>query len=248
MTITQIQPRNSIFNSFTLLVVAWLASYGGVYLLLRSFGIADQPFSNLIVNTVFLLTSIGCIRLFKFSTQEVGLKVIREKLPLHVGVCLVIFIIYWLYYLLVVRISALRPVTSATVWGLLNYIVVASAEEIYFRGLLFRLIEEKTSGPIAVFITGLLFGLVHFRQGLGMLPKFFTGWLWGSVRYATGMIFLLIFPLHFTYNATWLLFQGNWNTPSLLANLFPLVELLGVILIFAYLKMHNRRVSSNFWH
>ena len=42
--------------------------------------------------------------------------------------------------------------------------------------------------------------LGRFCQGLGMLPKLFTGWLWGSVRYATGMIYLLIFPVHFAYN------------------------------------------------
>jgi hypothetical protein len=27
------------------------------------------------------------------------------------------------------------------------------------------------------------------------------------------MIYLLIIPVHFAFNATWLLFEGNWNTP-----------------------------------
>lgn len=83
------------------------------------------------------------------------------------------------------------------------------------------------------FVSGLLFGLVHFSQGLGMLPRFFTGWLWGSVRCATGMIILLI-PLHFIYNSVWLLFQGDWDNPTIIANLLPpQVEILVAILIVA---------------
>ena len=57
-------------------------------------------------------------------------------------------------------------------WGLLNYLVVALAEEIYFRDLFYRVIEGRTSGRVAVLVPGLLFGLVHFRQGLGMLPRY----------------------------------------------------------------------------
>ena len=74
-----------------------------------------------------------------------------------------------------------------------------------------------------------------------MLPKFFTGWLWGSVRYATGMITLLIFPIHFTYNAVWLLFDGNWSNQSIWASLFPLVELLAAILVTAL----SNRISGH---
>lgn len=42
-------------------------------------------------------------------------------------------------------------------------------------------------------------------------------WLWGSVRYSTGMIFLVIIPVHFAYNSIWLLFEGNWNNPPVWA-------------------------------
>jgi hypothetical protein len=27
------------------------------------------------------------------------------------------------------------------------------------------------------------------------------------------MIYLLIIPVHFAFNVTWLLFEGNWDTP-----------------------------------
>ena len=125
-------------------------------------------------------------------------------------------------------------------WGLLNYLVVAFAEEIYFRGLCYHIVERRCPGRAATLISGLLFGLVHFRQGLGMLPRFFTGWLWGSIRYATGMIFLLIFPVHFTLNTVWLLFQGNWDNPPTLAYLLPMAELLMTLIIVAYSRRAQR--------
>jgi membrane protease YdiL (CAAX protease family) len=232
--------NHSFWKSLALLVAALVACQGGVYLVLRLFGIAEQAFSKVIVNTAFLLTCIGCIRLFGLSAEDVGLKIIRQRRALHVGLCLAMFTMYWLYYLFVVRISGLRQLTSATVWGLLNYLVVAFAEEIYFRGLCYHIVERRCPGRAATLISGLLFGLVHFRQGLGMLPRFFTGWLWGSIRYATGMIFLLIFPVHFTFNTVWLLFQGNWDNPPTLAYLLPMAELLMTLIIVACSRRAQR--------
>jgi hypothetical protein len=67
-----------------------------------------------------------------------------------------------------------------------------------------------------------------------MISKSFTGWLWGSVRYSTGMIFLLIFPVHFVYNSIWLLFEGNWaNPPTWAIYGLPVVEfLLGLLIVW----------------
>ena len=234
--ISRTQQNHRFWMCLILLVAVMVAAQGGAYLVLKTFGILERGYSNLVINAVFMLACIGCVRLFKLSIEDLGLKIIPQRLTLHVGLSLGIFTLYWLYYLLVVRIAGLRPFTSATMWGLLNYLVVAFAEEIYFRGLLYHVIEERYSGRVAGLVSGLLFGLVHFRQGPGMLPKFFTGWLWGSVRYVTGMITLLIFPIHFTYNAVWLLFNSNWENPSILAYLFPLIELLTAILILSTRK------------
>ena len=59
------------------------------------------------------------------------------------------------------------------------------------------------------------------------------GWLWGSVRYATGMIYLLIIPIHFAYNSVWLLFEGNWSNPPVWSiYALPIVEfLIGIIVV-----------------
>jgi len=243
LRISEDSMNNRFLKSLLLLMATLVFSQGGVYLILKYLGIADRVYAKFIINSVFLFATIGCIRLFRSSAEDLGLKIIQPRLKLHIGFSLAIFTLYWLYYMFVVRISGLRPFTTDTIWGLLNYLLVAFTEEIYFRGLLYHIFEQRYSGRVAILMSGLLFGFSHFRQGFGMLPKFFTGWLWGSVRYTTGMITLLI-PIHFTYNAVQLLFDGNWVSQSLWANLFPLVELLAAILITTLSNKSNLWIYS----
>ena len=95
---------------------------------------------------------------------------------------------------------------------------VVIAEEAYFRGALYSFFERQFSVKSALIVSSILFGFFHTQQGLrGVISRTFTGWLWGSVCYSTGMIFLLIFPVHFAYNSIWLLFEGNWNNPPVWA-------------------------------
>ena len=119
-----------------------------------------------------------------------------------------------LFYLFAIRISGLRGWDTAVAWGLLTNLIVVVAEELYFRGLLYGFVQKRWSARAALVASSILFGLFHAQQGLrGILTKLFTGWLWGSVRYASGMIFLLIFPVHYAFNTIWLLFAGNWDNP-----------------------------------
>lgn len=113
-------------------------------------------------------------------------------------------------------------------------LAVVVAEECYFRGMLYGSLQKCFSAKTALVATSLLFGLFHAQQGVrGVVSRTFTGWLWGSVRYSSGMIFLLIFPVHFAYNAVWLLFEGNWNNPPAWAiYALPAVEfLLGLAIV-----------------
>ena len=217
-----------------LILVVLIVSQGGTYLLLSWLNLAEQDYSNVLINVVFLLACVGLIRVLSLSAEDTGLKIAKDRLAWHVAICLSIFFCYMLFYIFAIHISSLRPILSKTTWGILNYLVVAFAEEIYFRGILYGVVQKRFSGRVALVASTLLFGLVHFRQGLGMLPKFFTGWLWGSVRYSTSMIFLLIIPVHFAYNVVWLLFEGNWENPPLWALFFPLFELLlGLVIVNA---------------
>ena len=197
-------------------------------------------YGNLIVNLFFLIGVIVLIRLFKFSSEDLGVKVIQGQMQKHVVLSLAIFTFYMLFYVFVIRISTLKPFSSGTLWGLATYLIVVFAEELYFRGALYSFFEKRFSAKTALIVSSILFGLFHAQQGIrGMLSRAFTGWLWGSIRYSTGMIFLLIIPVHFAYNSVWLLFEGNWNNPPVWANyVLPAIEFaLGLAIVI----LRNRR-------
>ena len=206
-------------------------------------GLNGTDAGNFIANAVFLLVVLSIIPLYRFSVDELGLKIIKAKWGFHVAISLAVFAGYLLVYIFVIRISGLRPVDSETIWGLVTYAVVVLAEEIHIRGILYRALEKRFSGIIALIVSSVIFGLLHATQGVrGAVSKAMSGWLWGSIRYSTGMILLVIFPIHFTYNSMWLLFEGNWNNPPTWAPYaLPLLEfLLGLaIVIFT-----NKRTKS----
>jgi len=194
----------------------------------------QTDYGKLIVNLFFLTGVIVLVRVFRFSAEDSGLKVINEQMQRHVILSLTIFVLYMLLYIFVIRIAALKPFSSSILWGLFTHLVVVVAEELYFRGALYSFFNKQFSAKIALIVTSILFGLFHAQQGLpSMISKTFTGWLWGSVRYSTGMIFLLIIPVHFAYNSIWLLFEGNWNNPPAWAiYALPALEfVLGLVIV-----------------
>ena len=199
--------------------------------------IDQTDYGNLTVNLFFLIGVIVLIFVFKFSSENLGLRFIREQMQKHVFLSLAIFVFYLLIYVFVFRISSLKPFSSGTLWGLVTYLIVVFAEELYFRGVLYSFFEKRFSAKTALIASSILFGLFHAQQGLrGMISKTFTGWLWGSIRYSTGMIYLLIIPVHFAYNSIWLLFEGNWNNPPTWAiYVLPAIELvIGLVIVFLH--------------
>lgn len=214
----------NLFLMVLIPIVAMALSVAAMLLL----KIDQADYGNLVVNLSFLAATIGLWRVFQFSPEELGLQVNRGQMGWHVLLSLGIFLLYLLFYIFAIRISALKPFSASTAWGVVTYFVVAIAEELYFRGMLYGFLQRHFSAKTALIVTSLLFGLFHAQQGLGgMVSRTFSGWLWGSVRYSSGMIFLLIFPVHFAYNAVWLLFEGNWNNPPVWAiYALPAVEFL----------------------
>ena len=216
----------------------------GVMFLLR---LNQTDYGDLIVNLFLLMGVIALARLFQFSAEDLGLKAIKGKMQKHAILSLTIFMLYMLFYIFAIRISALKPVSSSTFWGLFTYLVVVAAEELYFRGSLYALFEKRFSARTALIVSSVMFGLFHAQQGLrGMISKTFTGWLWGSVRYSTRMIFLLIIPVHFAYNSAWLLFAGNWdNPPSWAIYALPAFEFVFGMMIVLFSKPARAKQSKS---
>ena len=228
---------------FLLPILGMALGVGTMFLL----NLNETVYGNLIVNLFFLVSVIVLIRLFEFSSENLGLKVIKDQMQRHVVLSLAIFAFYMLFYVFVIRISMLKPFSSSTLWGLLTYLVVVVAEELYFRGVLYSFFEKSLSAKTALIVSSILFGLFHAQQGLrGMVSRMFTGWLWGSVRYSTGMIFLLIIPIHFAYNSVWLLFEGNWNNPPVWAiYILPVTELVIGLVIVIFHNKHSKNNQEN---
>jgi len=225
---------------FLLPILGMALGVGTMFLL----GLNGTDYGNLIVNLFFLISVTVLIRLFGYSSEDLGLKVIKEQMQRHVVLSLMIFAFYMIFYVFVIRISTLKPFSSETLWGLVTYLVVVLAEELYFRGALYSFFEKRFSAKTALIVSSILFGLFHAQQGLrGMISKTFTGWLWGSVRYSTGMIFLLIIPVHFAYNSVWLLFEGNWNNPPTWSiYVLPAIEfVMGLTIVI----LRNRQPKNN---
>ena len=215
---------------FLLPVLGMALGFGITFLL----GINQSDYSNLTINIFFLIAGVLLMRIFKFSKEDVGLKVLPTQMKMHVLLSLGIFVLYLLFYIFVIHISALKPFSVAMFWSLLNYLFVVLAEELYFRGVLYAFIQKRFSERAALIVSSIVFGLFHASQGLrGILLKTVTGWLWGSVRYSTGMIYLLIIPVHFAYNTVWLLFEGNWgNPPAWAIYVFPAMEfVMGLMIV-----------------
>ena len=221
------------FSILLLLIIPILGMALGVGVMFL-FSLNETDYGNLLVNFFFLLGVVVLIRLFKFSSEDLGMKVITEQIQRHTVLSLNIFAFYMIFYVFVIRISSLKPLSTSVFLELLTYLIVVFAEELYFRGALYSFFEKRFSAKVALVVSSILFGLFHAQQGVrGMLSRTFTGWLWGSVRYSTGMIFLLIIPIHFAYNSVWLLFEGNWNTPPAWAiYAVPMIEfVLGITIV-----------------
>ena len=224
--------QQSVLSYLIILFVPIIGLAVGVGLSVAS-GLNGQPAGNLITNAVFLLAVLSLIPIYKFSPQQMGLKLNPSTFGFHSVSTLGIVISYMLFYIFVIRISALKPIDTNMIVSLLAYLIVVVAEEVFFRGQVYSFIEKRFSAPAALIVSSLLFGIFHARQGLsGIITKTITGGLWGSVRYTTGMIYFLIIPVHFAFNATWLLFEGNWNnSPGWAVYAFSAGELILTALI-----------------
>ena len=97
----------------------------------------------------------------------------------------------------------------AIVTAFFNFLIVGVGEEIIFRGVLFRWIDEKWGFAIALAVSSLLFGLIHlFNAGATLWSAFAiaveAGLLLGAAYKYAGTLWLPI-GIHWAWNFT----QGN---------------------------------------
>ncbi|MBR5175977.1 MAG: CPBP family intramembrane metalloprotease [Bacteroidales bacterium] len=87
------------------------------------------------------------------------------------------------------------------------FLIVAVGEEIWFRGVVFRWIDEKWGFTAALIVSALLFGAVHFPQGTwwsSLAIAIEAGLLLGAAYKWSGTLWFPI-GIHWAWN----FFQGN---------------------------------------
>ncbi len=168
----------------------------------------DLRYVTIFLNIASLGGCLYLVRLYKITRDELGLSLHRERFALHIfSLVLLVIFFAWLNFVYI-GISTVNAFSFDMIYYFVNYIIVAIYEEVYFRGIVYSILCEKSSGT-ALIGSSVYFGLSHFRQGLlGITTKVFIGFGWGSVRYATSMIFILII-FHFVVNFFGEVFKTN---------------------------------------
>ena len=133
-------------------------------------------------------------------------------------------------------------------------LVPAIGEELVFRGVIQKTLENWTKKPhLAIFLSGAIFSLIHF-QFAGFLPRMFLGMLLGYAYYFSKSI-LVPMLLHFAFNA----FQavamvlnpeminelGDTNAVELYSWWIMLLTIIGFALVFIQLLSMDKDLNNN---
>jgi uncharacterized protein len=118
--------------------------------------------------------------------------------------------LFVLLMLLIGMFGGWQDMAWGSVWGCLGtagmVASVAVTEEVLFRGVLFRIMEERTGTVIALILSSLIFGLTHSVNAnatlWGVLSIALTGGLLMTAAYVATRSLWLSIGLHFAWNFT----------------------------------------------
>lgn len=167
-----------------------------------------------ILSLVFSAVMVGLYALFRFDGSRKK-DIPLNKLAAHIGLGLAIGLGYFCVVTGIMalagcyRITAVGAPLKELIWAFCFFAVVAVGEEILFRGVLFRWIDEKWGFPVALVVSGLVFGLVHWTNPGGTLwagiaIAIEAGLLLGAAYKWSGTLWLPI-GIHWAWNFS----QGN---------------------------------------
>lgn len=193
------------------MVVTALAIY-----LLGQFNILDlnPNYWGLPIAASMLVVSFILIYVLDLSLEDLGLQFSKETLWMHIlAFCLLgLFVIVSMY---LVGFKSVMDLKNMGLYSLLFFTVAAIADELYFRGIIYRLLQtwdEKT----ALFGSSLIYGIwtipvgyieifvtLHITSSLslplGPMERIVFALALGSIRYSSRMIYLAI-PAHIMIN------------------------------------------------
>lgn len=130
--------------------------------------------------------------------------------------------------------------------------LAAVAEEMFFRGALQQLIQEKfRNGHIAVWIGALIFSVVHF-QFYGFFPRLLLGALLGYLFLYTQNLWIPVL-MHFVNNAAVIVLAYFWRDSEWLYNIenseitapFAIMALICLLLTILLFRLYKKNLRTS---
>lgn len=217
--------RNDMKSSKDAPLWMWILRYiGGILTFFILYGISMIPgmiftqnkmfviIGSIVLSLLVLLFYYGWVRILEGgSAADVRLK---DMLP-ETGKGLLIGLFYFIVVVGLMMIFGLYRIRSANfdaftqLTQLFFFLTVAVGEEIIFRGILFRMIDERWNTWIALIVSTVVFGLVHAANPNAtwwstLAIALESGFLLGASYKYSGSLYLPI-GIHWAWNYS----QGN---------------------------------------
>ncbi|MFX0016775.1 MAG: CPBP family intramembrane glutamic endopeptidase [Promethearchaeota archaeon] len=198
----------------------------------------DSLYWGLFLTTGQLVATLILIRFLNLSKEDLGLAYNKSKFYLHILSIFSLLVIVVFVKYLVEGVQSVNDISFTVMYYFFFYIVVAITEELYFRGILYNILESW-SKYAALIGSSVVFGLFHIRSGLIVVViMIFTGLSFAVVRYVSGMNHLLI-PFHFLFN-----FQSAlivFNDSTMVSGTLYLGLSLLVVIIFVLIESRTEK-------
>lgn len=141
---------------------------------------------------------------------------------------------------------------GSSLYFILNLLIIAAvaalSEEIFFRGMLQQLLQEKyRNGHAAAWVTALIFSVIHF-QFYGFFPRLILGALLGYLFLYTRNLWVPIL-VHFINNATVVVLSHFWGESEWMLSLeeaeitvpYATVAVLSAILTLSLFRKYRKK-------
>lgn len=161
-----------------------------------------------------VLSYIGYIFYFKKIKKDYNIIICNRKTLLDslfgfiLGSSSILIILGILYLIGMFKITSTQ-ISWYVLYTVISIFVFAFFEELIFRGILYKLIEEKYGTYISLIITGIVFSLFHLSNNNFNIVSFFGivigGVVLGIMYTYTKQIWLSVF-FHFSWNLTQVIF------------------------------------------
>lgn len=143
---------------------------------------------------VMKLTGVNIKEKFKFkriSFKEIIQSLLITLFSLPIAYTLNFIMNYILIKLDVFQMQAMDVGTGTLNFFIMIFLIAITpgiCEEVFFRGMMFSAFEEKVNPHMAIFLSGLFFGIFHFNLQNLLLPTF-LGIIFGYLVYYTKSIY-----------------------------------------------------------